>query len=119
GNGTENDLQAIDNDTNAHPTYPASLGAPNIIAVAATRQDDNLATFSNWGATTVDLGAPGVGIVSTAPGNQYGPAQDGTSLATPFVSGAAALVLSTCPNLDTAGLKAVLLNSVDDDVPLH
>jgi len=97
------------NDT--APFYPASYAAANVVAVAATDSNDFLAGFSNYGSTSVDLGAPGVGIVSTTIGNSYSNFS-GTSMATPHVAGAAALVLSHC-QLDTAGIKNVLLNSVD------
>ena len=58
------------NDTS--PAYPAAYDLPNIISVAATDDNDELASFSNYGAASVDLGAPGVDILSTLPGNQYG-----------------------------------------------
>ena len=101
-NGFDNDIL---------PFYPASFDAPNVISVAATDSTDDLAWFSNYGASSVHLGAPGVDILSTTPGNTY-EFLSGTSMATPHVSGAAALVLSRC-DLDTAALKETLLGTVD------
>jgi subtilisin family serine protease len=93
------------------PTYPASYDAPNIIAVAATTNTDGRAFFSNYGAASVHLGAPGYDILSTTIGNTYA-FFSGTSMATPHVSGAAALVLSHCA-FDTAALKDALLGTVE------
>jgi len=98
------------NDTT--PVYPANLPASNIIAVAATGSSDLLASFSNFSATKVHLGAPGVGIYSTIVGSGYG-SLSGTSMATPHVSGAALLTLANCSSLNTAGLKNAILNSAD------
>jgi subtilisin family serine protease len=103
GNSASND------DTS--PTYPASYTAANMITVAATTNTDAMASFSNYGHTTVHLGAPGLNILSTLPNAGYG-YLSGTSMATPHVSGAAMLVLSTC-SLNTAGVKSVLLANVD------
>jgi subtilisin family serine protease len=82
-----------------------------MVAVAATNNQDGLASFSNYGATSVHLGAPGVDTLSTMPGATYG-YLSGTSMATPHVSGAAALILSR-QTLTTAQLKSTILNSVD------
>ena len=100
---------ARNNDATAN--YPSNYNAPNVVAVAATDNQDRLASFSNYGATQVDLGAPGVDIYSTIRNGNYA-WFDGTSMATPHVSGAAALVLAAC-TLDTAALKANLLANVD------
>ncbi len=84
---------ALNNDTSPH--YPSSYKAANEIAVAATDENDGLAYFSNWGATSVNLGAPGTNILSTTRNNTYA-YFNGTSMATPHVSGVAALLLSKC-----------------------
>ncbi len=84
-----NDSKNIDND----PVYPASYSAKNIIAIAASDQDDKLASFSNYGKKTVDVAAPGTNILSTYPDNKYAYLQ-GTSMATPEVTGSVALLAS-------------------------
>jgi subtilisin family serine protease len=92
--------------------YPAAYNAPNEIAVAATDGADSLASFSNYGASTVQLGAPGVSILSTVRGGGYA-YFSGTSMATPHVSGAVLLTLAACPSLNTAAVRSAILNGVD------
>ena len=99
-----------DNDTTAF--YPSGYDSANIVSVAATDSSDALAGFSNYGSSSVDLAAPGVGILSTLPGNAYG-SKNGTSMATPHVAGAAALIKSKSPTADDVEIKRLLLESVD------
>lgn len=99
-----------DNDRSPH--YPASFKAPNVIAVAATDVRDGLASFSNYGRDSVHLGAPGAGILSTVPGAVKYESLNGTSMATPYVAGAAALILSAC-DLDPPALKRLILENTD------
>jgi hypothetical protein len=101
----------FDNDTGIG-YYPTSYDLDNIIAVAATDENNDLAEFSGYGATTVDLGAPGVNIYSTVPGNSY-KYLDGTSMASPYVAGAVSLMLSKCPDLESNVLKQVMMKTVD------
>ncbi len=101
----------FDNDTGIG-YYPTSYDLDNIIAVAATDENDDLAEFSGYGASTVDLGAPGVNIYSTVPGNSY-KYLDGTSMASPYVAGAVSLMLSKCPDLESNVLKQVMMKTVD------
>jgi len=95
-------------DADFSPMYPAAYDSPYIVSVAATDHFDQYAYFTNWGATSVDLAAPGVDILSTMPGNQYG-YLSGTSMATPHVSGAAALVWSAYPDATPLEVKQRLM----------
>jgi subtilisin family serine protease len=99
-------------DIDLEPDYPASYDLDSMISVAATDRNDALASFSNFGVTSVDLAAPGVSILSTSPGSGYRLLQ-GTSMATPHVSGAAALVWSRHPSASAAGVRSLLLASTD------
>ncbi len=112
-----------DNDTDSKPATPASYPIDNIISVAAVDKAGSLAPFSNWGKKTVHVGAPGVGIMSTMAGNRYGDSVikvgsfaipwEGTSMAAPFVSGAAALVWAAHPEYKWSDVKLKLLSTVD------
>ena len=99
-----------DNDVSPH--YPSSYDVPNVIAVAATDHNDDLAYFSNYGATSVDLAAPGVNILSTVLNDGYN-SYSGTSMATPHVSGVAGLIKAQFPALTSDGVKSRLLGTVD------
>jgi subtilisin family serine protease len=99
-------------DDDATGNYPCSYPEANIICVGATDDDDAPATFSNYGATTVDLFAPGVGVLSTVPGANVYEYYDGTSMATPHVAATLALMRARNPSLTAAQLKAKLLASV-------
>jgi len=98
------------NDLVAH--YPSSYAAPNVIAVASTGQADELASDSHFGLSSVHLGAPGIGILSTTPGHTYS-FSSGTSMASPHVAGAAALLLAANPALTINQLKSLLIYNGD------
>jgi len=91
------------------PHFPSNFDAPNIISVAASNAGDALPTFSHFGATTVDIAAPGSAILSTTPGNTYS-VFSGTSMAAPQVSGAAALLWAQNPNLTVQQVKNLLMS---------
>jgi subtilisin family serine protease len=102
-NGSNND---------ASPFYPAAYNAANLISVAATDHNDRLASFSNYGLTTVDLAAPGVNILSTTPNSSYGN-NSGTSMAAPHVAGVVGLVRSLHPSWSYPQVIDQVLHSVD------
>ena len=97
-------------NNDATASYPSGYTSSNVIAVASITSTGALSSFSQYGATTVDLGAPGEGIFSTVPNNTYAN-YSGTSMATPHVTGAAALYKSLNPSATAAQIKAAILNS--------
>lgn len=106
---------ATDNDATA--SYPSNYPNANIIAVASTTSTGGLSSFSQYGATTVDLGAPGSAIWSSVPKSSKGKlissyaSYNGTSMATPHVTGAAALYKSSHPGATAADIKAAILGT--------
>lgn len=111
-NGSNNDAIA---------NYPSNLPNANIIAVASITSSGAISSFSNYGATQVDIGAPGSGIYSTLPASSgrgkkatvtssYG-SYSGTSMATPHVTGGVALYAASNPGASAATIKAAILNS--------
>ena len=98
------------NDT--APSYPASYNQPNIISVASTTSADALSSFSNFGVRTVHVAAPGSSIYSTVLNNGYG-ILSGTSMASPVVTGIAALLLAQNPSLTVQQLKTAITSTVD------
>jgi thermitase len=111
GNGGGDSI-GDDNDVPGSAVYPCNYGYPNVLCVAATDLNDSLASFSNYGAASVDLAAPGVRVGSTYLPGDYVYLQ-GTSMAAPHVAGVAALLLARNPAATTAELRAALLGSVD------
>jgi len=99
-------------NTDRVPHYPSSYVLPNVVSVAALNRNDEIASFSNYGPKSVHIAAPGVEILSTWLNNDYKEAS-GTSMATPVVSGVAALILSKQSDLSVKELRERLLKSVD------
>jgi subtilisin family serine protease len=111
GNGGSD---GVGDNNDAVANYPSNYPNANIIAVAAITSSGALASFSNYGATTVDIGAPGSGIYSSVPTKSGGSGHSsysGTSMATPHVTGAAALYASTHPGSSAATIKNAILSS--------
>ena len=102
------------NNNDSFASYPASYMADNIVSVAATTKSDGLASFSNYGSVSVDLGAPGEGIYSTvSSSNSAYAAYSGTSMATPHVAGVLAMLVAQFPNESYSSLITRLLNGTD------
>ncbi len=100
------------------PIYPASYDVPNIIAVAATTDSDNLASFSNFGYNTVSVGSPGTVILSTIPGGNF-LRMSGTSMASPIVSGIAGIIKAQSPTMLGYQIKTIVEDSSEPVIPLQ
>ena len=107
--GTNNDTVAS-YPSNYQCTKGGTRGWDCVVAVAAIDSAGGLATFSQYGATTVDLGAPGVGIKSTVPNDSYA-SYSGTSMATPHVTGAAALCASMNPGISASAIRNAIMST--------
>lgn len=117
-------------DNDSFPVYPGNYNLPNVISVAATDQHDHIASFSNYGLNTVHVAAPGVSILSTVPpalhslfcggsplsGYEY---CDGTSMATPHVTGLAGLLLGYYGELTPLQLRTMIMRFTDALPSLH
>ena len=105
--------EGANNDVTPH--FPSNFGYDNMIVVTATDKNDQLASFGNYGASKVDVAAPGVAILSTYPTakNTLYVEMKGTSMATPFVAGIAGLMLSVNPSLSPTQLKSLIMQNVD------
>jgi thermitase len=99
-----------DNDVTG--SYPCNHPLPNVICVAASDHEDDLASLSNYGRQSVDLAAPGTRILSTRPGGEWR-LMSGTSMASPHVAGAAALITTLWPHASVAAKRAALLATVE------
>lgn len=99
-------------DNDVYHFYPSDYSIDNIISVAATDHNDNKAYFSNWGKTSVDIGAPGVNIYSTVLNGGYS-SLSGTSMACPHVAGAAGLIKAQYPQSSVVEIKDRILMGSD------
>ena len=113
GNGGQDGVGDNNDSVASYPgNYDTTAGAgyDAVIAVAAISSTGALASFSNYGAATVDIGAPGVGVISTTASNTYS-SFSGTSMATPHVSGAAALYAASHPAATALDIRTAILSA--------
>jgi hypothetical protein len=101
---------SANNDVTA--IYPSNYPIPSLISVSATSDSDNLASFSNYGRSNVHVAAPGVGILSSVPGNSF-KYMSGTSMAAPFVSGMAAMIFREASNLTGYQVKGIITSTIN------
>ncbi len=109
GNGDEN-AQGFSNEN--HDVYPANANFQNTITVAASDEADQKTKFSNFGATKVQVAAPGLDILSSLPRNHYAELS-GTSMAAPLVAGLAAFLMAQAPSLSAEAIKEIILSTGD------
>jgi serine protease len=105
-------------DSAFYNNYPAEYNLGNIVVVGASTSSGGLASYSNYGSTTVDVVAPGTSVLSTLPRNRYGYIS-GTSMSTPMVTGAIALMLSANRSLTAAQIKQRLISGADESLSLN
>ncbi|MGZ5279116.1 MAG: S8 family serine peptidase, partial [Pseudobdellovibrionaceae bacterium] len=96
----------------ANPFYPAAAAQANVVSISASTSGGTLAGWANFGAKNVDLGAPGVSILSARNGNTYA-RLTGTSMATPYISGLAAMLWAKRPDLSANEIRTILFSSVN------
>lgn len=100
-------------DNEAAPRYPTSYEHENVIGVAASNKEDGVASFTNYGALSIDLAAPGVDIMSTLPSGGYG-IMFGSSMAAPHVAGVCALLKAANPGLKHREIRGIVIGTADE-----
>ncbi len=100
----------LNRDNDARPYFPANANTPSILSVAGTDSADIKMKISNFGTNNVKIAAPGIDILSTAPGNKY-VLMSGTSMATPLVAGLAALIKAQKPQLSASQIRDIIVNN--------